>query len=146
MQDEDFNAERGRGFLQVFRFVLAVGVCWVEQDRNCGGRGHEFVQQGKSLCSEPSAELADAGEIPARTTEAGNEAGLDRVVAGRRPPTRTSPTWYSGWKWAAPPGEERGGLADLLGVARCLRAGQHGATGAHGVAPGGPDRAARRIA
>src|SRR5262249_11845687 len=54
-----------------------------EQERNRGGGGDQLVQQGEPLCSEARGEHADTGDVSARTAEAGNQTGLDRIVAGR---------------------------------------------------------------
>jgi hypothetical protein len=48
------------------------------------GFGHQLAQQLQPLRPDFNVEQCNAGDIAARPVEAGNEAGLDRVLASRK--------------------------------------------------------------
>jgi hypothetical protein len=53
----------------------------VHQQREDRGVGNEFVQQSQPFGAQFSAEPAHSGDVLARTVEAGDETGVDRIAA-----------------------------------------------------------------
>jgi hypothetical protein len=68
--------------LHVPSFSLGVSGVRVHEHRKCGRLGHELAQQLKPLRSYRAREKAHACRVAARSVEAGDEAGDDRVIAG----------------------------------------------------------------
>src|SRR5262249_7893905 len=54
----------------------------INEYRDTRGLGHQLAQEFQPLCRQLGREETDAGQIPARPSETGNEANSHRVITG----------------------------------------------------------------
>src|SRR5262249_24769003 len=83
VQDMKLQPEGARRRLQISRQGLGTGIGWIDEDRNDGCSRDQLVQHFQPLRSYFYGQRGDAREVTARSIEAGDEALLDRIEAGR---------------------------------------------------------------
>src|SRR6516165_3878096 len=79
VQDKDPLPDGAGRALHVPYLCLGLWIIWIYQECNQRCSRHKFVQQLESLCFEFHGQQGDAGYIPSRSIEAGDEANLNRV-------------------------------------------------------------------
>jgi hypothetical protein len=77
----DGEAQSARGGLRLPKLRLLARVHHIRQDGDSGDSRQGFLEQPQTFLHQLVRQEGDAGEVPARTREAADKLGLDRVAA-----------------------------------------------------------------
>jgi hypothetical protein len=79
---DNVQADRASRVLHSCRVALGIRVVGIDQNREDLGRRHQLMQKPELLRRQRAGNQVHAGQVAARTAEAGDQAGLDRLDAG----------------------------------------------------------------